>query len=265
MTQGQSRPNTRNRRAARGGGCRAPVVALALLLAGCGAHVLPAMHSESERLAAARRLRDEGDCGEAIELLKTYITNAAGTAQVDEAVYLLGDCYLRTKDWALAAGEFERLLRDYPESDSSAAASFALGEAYFGQAGREDFDQEFTVKALNQWQSYLRDHAGHWRYADAERHVATARARLANKLVRTGTLYLKLKLWEPARVYFLRVEEEYSDTSADPEARLGLAMSDAGQGRRAEAIAELKQIEERYAGQGVAERAARARKRIERR
>jgi outer membrane protein assembly factor BamD len=242
-----------------------PALVLVLVVVGCGAHVLPAMRSESERLATARRLREQGDCAEAIELLKTYVTNAAGAAQVDEAVYWLGDCYLRTKDWALAAGEFERLLRDYPESDSSAAASFALGEAYFGQAGREDFDQEFTIKALEQWQSYLREHPGHWRYAEGERRVATARTRLANKLARTGTLYLKLRLWEPARVYFLKVKEEYSDTPADSEARLGLALCDAGQGRRDDAIAELKQLEERHPGERVAERAARARKRLERR
>jgi outer membrane protein assembly factor BamD len=242
-----------------------PALLLALLAVGCGAHMLPAMRSDSERLATARRLREQGDCADAIEVLKTYLTNAAGAAQVDEAVYWLGDCYLRTKDWALAAGEFERLLRDYPESDSSAAASFALGEAYFGQAGREDFDQEFTVRALEQWRAYLRDHPGHWRQAEGERRVAAARARLANKMVRTGNLYLKLRLWEPARVYFLNVEEEYSGTPAASEARLGLALCAAGQGRRDDAIAELKQLEADHPDPRVAERAARARKRLERR
>ena len=88
---------------------RGALASLALdVLAGCGAHVLPTFHSESERLRVARERHDAGDCAEAIPLLKTYVLNAVGTAQVDEGIYLLGDCYLRTKEWTLAAGEFDR-------------------------------------------------------------------------------------------------------------------------------------------------------------
>ena len=244
---------------------RAVAASLALIaLAGCGSHVLPTIHSERERLTLARERHDAGDCVVAIELLKNFVLNAAGTAQVDEAIYLLGDCYLRTREWALAAGEFERLLRDYPESDSSAAASFALGAAFYGQAGKADFDQEFTVKALDQWRAYLRDHPGDWRNAAAEKRVMEARTRLCTKLLRTGNLYLKLRLWEPARVYFLKITNEYADTSVDPEAQLGLALCDVGRGRRAEAVEQLRQIESQFAGQEIAARAAQTRKRLER-
>src|SRR6476661_670015 len=108
-------------------------VCLALGLVGCGASVLPSVHSESERLPLARRFYDRGDYRDAIELLKTFISGSGGSAQVDEAIYLLGDSYLKIKEWSSASGEFERLLRDYPESDSSGAAAFKLGDAYFGQ------------------------------------------------------------------------------------------------------------------------------------
>src|SRR6185295_15810938 len=104
------------------------------LLAGCGASTLSAIHSESERLGSARRMYAERQYGQAIELLKTYVENNAGSADVDEALYLLGDSYLHVNDAIAAQTEFERLLRDYPESDSSAAASFRLGEALYRQA-----------------------------------------------------------------------------------------------------------------------------------
>ncbi len=233
-------------------------------LAGCGGHVLPEIHSEADRLATAQRLYDSRDYAEAIELLKAYTTSASGTADVDRAIHLLGQCYLGTKDWALAAGEFERLLRDYPESDSSGSAAFRLGEAYFGQSRKEDFDQEFTIKALDQWQSYLRGYPGHWLNAEAERRVLAARTRLARKWLATGTLYLKVRLLEPARLYFHRVIEEYADTSARPEAELGLALADARDRKRDEAMTKLREVEARYPGTEVAGRAARERKRLER-
>ena len=88
---------------------------LAALLAGCAATTLPPVHSETERLALARRMMEQRRWASAIELLKGYIEHNAGAADVDQAVYLLGDAYLHNKEWALAANEFDRMLKDYPE------------------------------------------------------------------------------------------------------------------------------------------------------
>lgn len=233
-------------------------------LVGCGAAVLPTIHSDSERLVVAKRMLADGDYAEAVELLKSYISSSGGSANVDEAIFLLGRSYLGQREWTLAQGEFERILRDYPESDSAASASFHVGEALFGQARPRDFDQEFTVKALDQWQAYLRGYPGHWLNPDAERRIASGRTRLAEKLVDTGNLYLKLKQPGPARMYYTRVTEEYADTTATPYARIGLALCDAAEGRRTEAVAQLREVESRYAGQSPAHRAARERSRLER-
>ena len=81
--------------------CRIPrplILAVVLVLAGCAAHVLPVVHSDVERLRIAHAMHDRGHYSDAIELLKVYITNASGTAQVDEAIYLLADSYLRQKE-----------------------------------------------------------------------------------------------------------------------------------------------------------------------
>jgi len=234
----------------------------AAALAGCGAGTIPAVRSEPERLDLARRLAAQGHCSVSIELLKTYIAVNTGSGDVDEAICQLGECYLKMKDWVAASAEFERLLRDYPESDSGAAASFRLGEALFGQARPPDFDQDYTTRALAQWQSYLRTYPGHWLNPEAERRVAMTRKRLGTKLLHTGRLYLKLKLSEPARVYFQRVEQEYGDTDLLGEALLGLALSDVLAGRRAEAVEKLTRIESQFAGRPIAQRAADERKRL---
>jgi len=182
---------------------------IALSLAGCAAGNLPPVNSDADRLAQAHHQYQRGNYSMAIPLLSSYVTTAVGSAAVDEALYLLGDCYVRTKDYPSAAIELERLLRDYPESDSAAAAALRLGDAYWGQARPSDFDQAQTLKALEQWQSYLRDYPGHWAHDVARRHVAQARGRLADKALHTGNLYIKLRKLAPARVYFERVVEEF--------------------------------------------------------
>ena len=242
---------------------RIATLLLGLVLAGCGAGVLPAIHSEEERLTVARGLLDRGEYVTATELLRTYVANNAGSADVDHAVYLLGYAQLKTKDWTSAASEFERLLRDYPESDSSAAARFGLAESEFAQSRPPDFDQEHTHRALDAWRRYLEDFPGHWQNDEARSKILACRTRLADKLVHTGTLYLKLNLPKPARVYFEMVTAEYRDTVWVAEAEMGLAMCDMKEGRRPEAIARLEGIEARYPGHPVASRAARERKRLE--
>lgn len=231
---------------------------------GCGGHVLPEIHSEADRLATARRLYQQRDYGDAVLLLKPTLDAASGTAQVDEAIYLLGACYLGQREWALAAEQFERLARDYPESDSSGSAAFRLGEAYFGQSRQADFDQDFTRRALEQWEGYLRDHPDHWLNAEANRKILEARTRLARKLLHTADLYYKLRFNEPSRVYYRRVLDEYGETGARPYAEMGLALLDARAGKKDEAIAQLRSVETQFARMPVASKAARARARLER-
>ena len=241
-------------------------VALALLVAvvaGCSAHVMPQVRNESERLAAGRKALENRRYLDAINYFKVYIANSTGQAQVDEVIYLLGIAYLESEQYPLSQGEFERLLRDYPESDSAGSASFRLGEALLGQSRPRDFDQEYTERAVDQWQNYLRSYPGHWLNDEAGRRLLIARTRLGRKMVDAANLYVKLKQWEPAAVYYRRVITDYSDTPAGSEAEIGLARMDARRGRRADAIERYKSIEARYDGQPVAKDAARERARLE--
>jgi outer membrane assembly lipoprotein YfiO len=237
---------------------------LAGFLSGCGASTVPAVHSEPERLAQGRRALARHEYNVALELLKSYVTNNAGGADVDQAIELLGESYLRIREWSEAQSQFERLLRDYPESDSAAAASYRLGEALWGQSRGPAFDQEYTQKALDQWESYMRGYPGHWQNGEAGRRRQLARERLADKLDRAGSLYLKLHRSGPARVYFQRVLDEYPDTAIAANASLGLALADAQDGRRDEALATLRDLKSRFAGQSVARRATEELARLER-
>jgi outer membrane protein assembly factor BamD len=238
-------------------GAASATLAAACLLGGCAAGTLPAVHSEPERLELARRMEAKGDYIDATELYKTYVANNAGSTEVDHAVYQLGRCYEMTKDWASASVEFERLLREFPESDSSGAASFRLGEALYGQARPPDFDQEFTQKALDQWRSYLAAYPGHWLNDDARHRVQLARMRLATKLVNTGDLYVKLRDLEPARSYYRRIESDYDDLPQLGDAWVGMARIDVLEHHPATAIERLKKVQTQFAGRPVATLATR--------
>ena len=83
------------------------------------------------------------------------------------------------------------------------------------------------------------------------------------KLVDAGMLYVRQRLWEPARVYLERAREEYGDTPAAVDAEFGLAALDARQGRRAAAIERLRSLEARFPGRAIGQRAVKERVRLE--
>jgi len=226
------------------------------LFPGCGGSVLPQVHDEGGRLDLARRLYAKGDAALAVEALAPFSTSGSGAANVDEAVYLLGLCHLKMKDYGAAQGDFERMLRDYPESDSAPAAAFRQGEALWGQSRGPDFDQEYTLRALDQWMSFRRDHPDHWLAPEATKRIGEARTRLATKLFRTADLYVKLKEYEAARGYFRDVMTEYSETPLYGDAMIGWAIASARIGERDTAMVLLQNMHEEYKGTDLGNKAA---------
>jgi outer membrane protein assembly factor BamD len=253
-------PFTGRRFTARARGTLLALAALAIV--GCAAHTLPPIEN-ADTLATARQLIDRRDFTSAIEMLRGYVDRNTGREDVDAAIYLLGEAHLKAKEPALAQVEFERLLRDYPESDSNAAASFQLGAALEAQSRSEDFDQEFTMRALDQYERYQREYPSHSKIAEAQAKVASLRSKLARKLTNTGNLYIRLRQPEAARAYFQRVKDDFSDTPLLGDAEIGLAWSDAVAGKKAEAVAALKDLESRFTGQPLAHKAAAERRKIE--
>ena len=236
--------------------------ALLALLAGCGGSVLPQIHDERGRLELAQRLYEKRDAVMAIQVLAPYSTSNSGAADVDAAVYLLGLCHLQVKDWGAAQADFERVMRDYPESDSAGSSSFQLGVAYWGQSREPDFDQEYTLKALDQWMAFRRDHPDHWLGPTATRRIAEARTRLATKLYRTADLYVKLKEYEAAKRYYRSILTEYSETSLYGEAWIGWAVASCRGGDRDTALAVLDEVEAFFQGTPLAQKASNTREEV---
>ena len=244
---------------------RAPLatVLLAVLVAGCGASVVPQIMNDSSRMPLARKLYDKGDYTMAAEVLTGYAQAGAGNADIDQAIYLLGLTRLKQRDWAGAQGNFERVLRDYPESDSASSASYRLGEALFGQSRPSDFDQEFTLRALSQWEQFVKGSPDHAFVPTANEKIAVCRTRLARKLWRSGDVYLKQAYYEPARRYFQSVVDEYSDTPVYGDAMIGLAMTNARLGMKDSALAMLRTLEADFAGKPLGDAAAQVRRKVE--
>jgi hypothetical protein len=232
-----------------------------LLLAGCGASTLPRVEPGTSTVDVARAMIDKHDYIAASELLKSYVERNAGSGQVDDAIFLLGESHLLARGTPRRRSSSSACCVTTP-SDSSAAAAFRLGESLAGQSRMEDFDQEFTVKALEQYQRTCGLPGGLAQRRSGEADCPAADPPRAQAPQYSQPVH-EAQQADAGRVYYSRVRDEYADTALLGDAIIGIAQCDAIDGHRDEAIASLRELEEKFHGQALGQRATYERKRIE--
>ena len=218
------------------------LLALAVLAgAGCASVNRPlAPATPQDQLRIAKLRYDHRDYAEAITLLQQYIQFNAQAPDLDEAHFMLGMAHVQRKEWPLAAGEFLVVTSDYPDSPRLADAHYWLGLSYWRQARTAPYDQDPTRRAIAQWQRFMNLYPDHPKAAEAKSHHQEGRARLAEKSIRNGRLYVVLKQYKPALVYFDEVVRDYADTPWVDWARVGRGEALRGQKKLGEARAALE-------------------------
>jgi len=213
-----------------------------LLLMGCGGTFKEGRREGTPDFQGAKATFDRGDYLDAIPDFKAYIEQFPGTDRTDDALYYLGLSYIREKDYALASAQFDRLLRDFPTSPLQADALLELARCDDLQSHPAPLDQTETVRALTRYNQFAEQYPDHPRLGEAKARIRALRDRLAEKLLRSGRLYTKLRKEKAAEFYLRRILREYPDSKWTPEATLLLASVLERQGRKPEAAEMRKNI-----------------------
>jgi outer membrane protein assembly factor BamD len=206
-----------------------PLAAAAVLVAllGC-AHTPPPPPASDEagRMGYAHQLFDEGDYAKAVLVLQELISNRPGSRYVEEATYLIGRAYYEQGMDVEAEDQFRQYLRSFRGGNFEPEAQYYLGLALLSQSRSPMLDQTETKAALGEFQSFLARFPDHELAERAKGHIATIRAKLAEKEYLNGKLYLKRGYQKAARFYFLeKVLDPYSDTPWACPAMLALGQS----------------------------------------
>lgn len=171
-------------------------------------------------MSLARAAVERKDYRKAEELLKGYLDLNPVSREAGEAHYLLGIVHYRRGEWPLAATEFAILINQFPDDVRVPDGRFHLALAFWRQSRPAPYDQEYTKRALSEFDRFLALYPDHPRAEDARKWRDEARSRLARKAFDNGRLYYKLSYYEPARLYLAEVREKYADTEWFPQALL---------------------------------------------
>jgi outer membrane protein assembly factor BamD len=190
--------------------------ALVLAWAGLACAVQSSTEKSGPQVDFDRAFKDysEEHYYDAVLKFTDFIREHPGSVLVDQAIYYRGMSHFKQKDWVMATADFERLVRDFPESRFASDAEYQLAEAYWEQSRKPTYDQEETRLAIRQWERALARHPDSPRADAAREGIRKGRERLAEKRYNTARFYLtKLKYRQSALVYFGIVIDEYGDTS----------------------------------------------------
>ena len=194
----------------------------------------PPMRPE-DRLVIADRLQAEGKYAKAIIEYEQLLSEFPAQSVAERAEFSLASCRMELGEYDLAISDFEDFIDSYPASELVDNAIYMIALSCIERAPRPERDQTNRVKALGELNLLLREYPDSDLREDAERLVAECRSTLAEKEYLSGDLYLKLRYYEAARIYFDSVLEEYGNTPWARRALIGKGIALVREGKLDEA------------------------------
>ncbi len=205
----------------------------ALLMLGCGGSApgIQSLPGTEGDFLQAKQAYEQGNYIRAVELLTAFLDAHPGSNQLDEVLYLLGGAHQKTGDNLLAVQDYERLIRDFPQSSFREQAEFERAEANYREALKPSLDPEGTETALSLFRAYLIRYPSGTHVEEARAGIEDCLDRLAVKALMNAETYRRLERPKAEVIYLekaLTTKPEFTRTG-EALAALGRAYKRIGE------------------------------------
>ncbi len=160
----------------------------------------------------ATQYYNRGKYPEAASAFETVLSLGRGSSIAEESQWLLAQSYFKSRDYVMAIAEFQRYHGTYPRSERRSEAEFMEAYCHYLLSPRYNLDQTDTHKAIELFQLYLSRYPTGDRAQDAATHIESLRTKLARKTYSSGDLYLRVKQYDAAAIYYGLVIDKYPET-----------------------------------------------------
>jgi len=215
---------------------------LLLGLLGCNKATQKQIQSVDFRFHRGQKYFDDGKYYKAIDDFNFVVLNSPGSEFADDAQLYIGDANFNLEQYVVAASEYRRLLRRYPESPLVEQAQYKLGMCFVKLSPKYKLEQNYTHQAIETMQNFLEEFPNSTYKDEITGLIDQLRAKLAHKRYSNAHLYYVLRQYDSAIIYLDELLEQYYDTPWANRARLLKAKSLVKLGREAEAQAELEEL-----------------------
>ncbi|MBI4429334.1 MAG: outer membrane protein assembly factor BamD, partial [Ignavibacteriales bacterium] len=188
------------------------IVVVAALFNACGSEETTQQISVERRFAVGMKKFQDEDYLDAVEDFKIVTLQFQGSTLADDAQFYMAESRFLREEFVLAAYEYDVLLRTMPTSEFVSRSRFRKAVCYYRLSPESYRDQEYTRKAIDEFQAYLEYHPTDSLATDAEARIAELNRKLAQKEFENGLVYMKMEYFKSATVSFDFVLEKFHDT-----------------------------------------------------
>lgn len=175
--------------------------------------------SLSERDSAAFFFYRQGNYEKAALLFEELQNDYRGSERAKEMLYYYAYSKYEFGLYIVGAYYFEQFYKLYPNDPRAAECLYMVAYCYFLESAPHYLDQEFTNRAINQFQLFINSFPYHERVADANESINQLRERLAHKSFETARLYYRLGKYRAAVTSFEVMMQDYPDSRYREEAQ----------------------------------------------
>ena len=180
------------------------------------------------------------DYEKASELFKELLQAFRGTGKTEQIFYYWVYCDYYLEDYLTAAYSFRRFLQSFPRSDKAEELQYMIGVCYKNYSPAYTLDQEYTLKAIEEYQLFLDKYPKGIYAADANKSVDELQYKLERKSYETAKLYFKISEFRSSVVAGENFCREFPDSKHAEEVRYTMVVASFDY---AEKSMEEKQIE----------------------
>jgi outer membrane protein assembly factor BamD len=222
------------------------LVVTAVLIAGCGSSDTTKILTVEERFEHAKALYDNHDYLMAVNEFTVITLQYQGSAVAPDAQFYLGECRYQREEYLLAAFEYSVVKRNYPASPRVADAMYKTGMSYYNMAPKSALDQQYTRKAIDEFQNFIEYYPANPNGPDADVKIHELTNRLAKKQYDTAKLYATMEYYRSAIFYYDDVIEKYHDTDYAPLAYVSKVELLMSRNKYKEAATEVERFLDKY-------------------
>lgn len=160
----------------------ASLLLLVVLFASCSEYQ-KALKSDdvAVKFEMATKLYDAGKYNDAIRLLEQMASSYRGKPQAEKMFYMFSQSYYKTKQYYLAAYQFESFVSSYPRSEKAEEAAY-LGAISFSKLSPVySLDQTDTTKAVDKLQDFINTYPNSTYLPEANRVLKELNEKLEKK------------------------------------------------------------------------------------
>ena len=192
---------------------------LVVLITSCGEYQ-KALKTEdvAVKFEMATKLYDTGKFNDAIRLIEQIAPAYRGKPQAEKLFYMFSQSYYKTKQYYLAAYQFESFVSGYPKSEKAEEAAYLGAKCFSMLSPVYSLDQIDTFKAIDKLQVFIDSYPNSAYLPEANRVLRELNEKIEKKVYENAKGYHTIMDYKSAMVALDNFIADYPGTSFKEDA-----------------------------------------------